>query len=177
MVLIVVIKCINVFIYVIAFDCMGKAKSLEVLIRLYDNMKESFSDMYHGLNNSDYDDGLRASLAESEVLGLKWGDFYIVHEGLVEEDKRKHIEKLRKDVLRVDLMRGENDISIYLVSSGERIKFNSKMTVEEFYSKQKEIEVAKVEEGQIVKVFPEDRIICPDDFSEAQNYFSGNLRY
>lgn len=149
-----------------------------VLVNLYRNMEGSFGDGCHGMNYSNYDDKIRASLKEAEGLELTWGDFYEVHEQFVNIGKEKYISELRgEEEMKIRLAREENGEKIYLVSSDGRVELNPGITLADLCDSIIEKDVAGVEAERIVKKFPEDKKINPDDFSLAQGYFRENLRY
>ena len=156
---------------------MKEAEKGVVLNRLYIAMKEALSDSCHGIYDSYYKKELKAVLGSAENLKLTWGDFYDMHYRIVEDGKQKCISELINGGLENQIIKEENEGVIKVGSPSDYLELSSSLPLGEAYKQLFEKRVAKIEEMQIVKKFPEDKLIDSGDLSMAEHYFSGNLRF
>lgn len=169
-------KNINTFICKKRHIFMSKAEKLSALAELYEEMDKAFADSCFMENHTDTDD-LGASLKNAGGLGLTWGDFYKVHEALVEDGKRNRVSNLEKNALKIDLRKEDGGTGMCLVHHGRHVDLTSTTTLEDAYSILMGLETKSINAEQIIRKFPGDKVIGEDDLPKAQNYFDNNLRY
>ncbi len=150
-------------------------EKLEVLIELFSAMENAFLTRCYEVYDLDFEETLKTALKSAENSGLKWGDFYDLHERQLGGYKQKQRCALIYNGLEAQALEKESKGAAKIGSPSNYFELGASMILGDAYSQLYKKRVTEIENMQITKKFPENKLINSKDFSKAESYFKNNL--